>query len=166
MFNSFDYCCGKETWNFPFQPFLNNILSGCPRSSHSHTRKQKAKQEAAIWKLNEIIPCRQYRTFHLTWKKCCWRVYPARKEKEKERNKKGPFFHHLGGFQWDKCQRGGSISLQGCVGHSPASQAGYITAAGCSGRPCHKGRCGCWNSHAVSLRKAGWGKQPTRRSRC
>lgn len=86
VLNSFDYCCGKKTRNFPFQPFLNNILSGCPRSSHSHMRKQKAKQEAAIWKLNAIIPCREYRTFRLTWKKCCWRVCPARKEKEKGRN--------------------------------------------------------------------------------
>lgn len=58
----------------------------------------------------------------------------------------------------DKCQRCGSASLQGCVGHSPALQISYITAVGCSGRPCHKGKCGCWNSPAVSLRKAGWGK--------
>lgn len=88
-----------KSWNFPFQPFLNNILSGwCARSSHSYTRKQKASGEAANLKAkwNNSLQTIQNVSFDL--KEILLKSLYQEKRKEE---KKRIFFSHFGGFgQW------------------------------------------------------------------
>lgn len=102
MLNSFDYVSEKETLKaetFHFQPFLNSILSErCPKSSHSSMRKPETSNEAAIWNPSQIICCRPYRIFHLTWKKFCWRN-PGKREKKKKKKKLSLFFPPFWGLK-------------------------------------------------------------------